>query len=332
MGRPANGLSRRHALAMGGAAMAAPLAAPGVASGQGRFPERPIRFIIPWPPGGSSDSQLRSLGEQAGRLLGQPVVIENRGGAGGTLHAVYLAREARPDGYTIGQMHLSVIRRPFLVRTPQWDATTDFTHIIGLTGWLFGAAVRADSPFRTWQDMIAFARQNPGAVSYATSGIATTNHLAMEDICARERVEMTHVPFRGASEGIPAVLSGNVTMIADSSTWAPAVDGGQMRCLSVWSAERAPRFPTVPTLRELGYDIVVTSNYGISGPPRMDPGVVRVLHDAFKTALMSEENTRVRTQFDMPLVYLNTQEYKDFVAQRAVWERDMVTRLGIRME
>jgi tripartite-type tricarboxylate transporter receptor subunit TctC len=328
MGQPVNGLSRRHALALGGVA----LAAPGVASGQGRFPERPIRFIIPWPPGGSSDSQLRSLGEQASRILGQPVVIENRGGAGGTLHAVHLAREARPDGYTLGQMHLSVIRRPFLVRTPQWDATTDFTHIIGLTGWLFGAAVRADSPFRTWQDMIAFARQNPGAVSYATSGIATTNHLAMEDICARERVEMTHVPFRGASEGIPAVLSGNVTMIADSSTWAPAVEGGQMRALSVWSAERAPRFPTVPTLKELGYDIVVTSNYGISGPPRMDPGVVRVLHDAFKAALMSEENTRVRNQFDMPLVYLNTQEYKDFVAQRAVWERDMVTRLGIRME
>ncbi len=328
MGQPVSGLSRRHALAAGGAA----LALPSVASGQGRFPERPIRFIIPWPPGGSSDSQLRSLGEQASRILGQPVVIENRGGAGGTLHAVHLAREARPDGYTLGQMHLSVIRRPFLVRTPQWDATTDFTHIIGLTGWLFGAAVRADSPFRTWQDMIAFARQNPGAVSYATSGIATTNHLAMEDICARERVEMTHVPFRGASEGIPAVLSGNVTMIADSSTWAPAVEGGQMRALSVWSAERAPRFPTVPTLKELGYDIVVTSNYGISGPPRMDPGVVRVLHDAFKTALMSEENTRVRNQFDMPLVYLSSEDYTQFVVQRAAWERDMVARLGIRME
>lgn len=328
MGHPVNGLSRRHALALGGAA----LAAPNVASGQGRFPERPIRFIIPWPPGGSSDAQLRSLGEQAGRLLGQPVVMENRGGAGGTLHAVTLAREARPDGYTIGQMHLSVIRRPFLVRTPQWDATTDFTHIIGLTGWLFGVAVRADSPFRTWQDMIAFARQNPGAVSYATSGIATTNHLAMEDICLRERVEMTHVPFRGASEGMPAVLGGNVTMIADSSIWAPAVEAGQMRCLSVWSAERAPRFPNVPTLRELGYDIVVTSNYGISGPPRMDPGIVRVLHDAFHTALMSPENTRVRNQFDMPLVYLNTHDYTEFVAQRAAWEREMVTRLGIRME
>lgn len=328
MSQPVNGLSRRHALALGGAAVAAP----NVASGQGRFPERPIRLIIPWAPGGSADAQLRSLAEQAGRLLGQPVVTENRGGAGGTLHAVHLAREARPDGYTLGQMHLSIIRRPFLVRTPQWDATTDFTHIIGLSGWLFGVAVAANSRFQTWQDMIAFARANPGRVSFATSGIATTNHLTMEDIMARERIEMTHVTFRGAAEAVPAVLGGQIDMIADSSVWAGPVEAGQMRLLSVWTAERVARFPNTPTLRELGYDLVVTSNYGISGPPRMDPGIVRLLHDAFHTALMSPENTRVRNQFDMPLVYLNTQDYTQFVVQRAAWERDMVTRLGIRME
>jgi tripartite-type tricarboxylate transporter receptor subunit TctC len=326
MADDAGRLPRRSTLALGGAVLATPALA------QGRFPERPIRLIVPWPPGGSSDVQLRNLADMASRQLGQPVVTENRAGAGGTLHAVHLAREARPDGYTIGQMHLSMIRRPFLVRQPQWDTTTDFTHIIGLTGWLFGVAVRADSPFRTFPELIAHARRNPGALSYATSGIATTNHLAMEDIAARERVELTHVPFRGATEGITAVLGGQVSMIADSSTWAPAVEGGQMRALCVWSAERAPRFPDVPTLRELGYDIVVTSNYGLSGPPRMDPGVTRVLHDAFRTALMSEENTRVRNQFDMPLVYMNSDEYHQFIVQRAAWERDMVNRLGIRME
>ncbi|MCX8133413.1 MAG: tripartite tricarboxylate transporter substrate binding protein [Roseococcus sp.] len=326
MAHDAARLTRRGTLALGGAALASPALA------QGRFPERPIRLIIPWPPGGSADVQMRSLAEIATRSLGQPVVTENRAGAGGTLHAVHLAREARPDGYTLGQMHLSIIRRPFLVRTPQWDATTDFTHIIGLTGWLFGVAVRADSPFRSFPELIAHARRHPGALTYATSGIATTNHLAMEDIAARERIELTHVPFRGATEGITAVLGGQVSMIADSSAWAPAVEAGQMRLLCVWSAERAARFPEVPTLRELGYDMVVTSNYGISGPPRMDPGVVRILHDAFHAALMSEENTRVRAQFDMPLVYLDSEQYHQFVVQRAAWERDMVNRLGIRME
>ena len=319
-------LTRRGTLALGGATLAAPALA------QPRFPDKPIRLIVPWPPGGSADAQLRSLADLAARSLGQPVVIENRSGAGGTLHAVHLAKEARPDGYTLGQMHLSVVRRPFLVRTPQWDVTTDFTHIIGLTGWLFGMAVPANSRFPDYRSMIAFAKANPGKVSYSTSGIATTNHLAMEDIAVREGVEFLHVPFRGSNEGVTAALGGQVDMVADSSAWAPQVEAGSMRLLSVWSAERAPRFPTVPTLKELGHDIVVTSNYGISGPPRMDPGVVRVLHDALKEALFSPENTRVRGQFDMPLVYYDTEGYTDFLVRRAAWERDMVNRLGIRME
>lgn len=323
-------IPRRGAMLAG---LAAPtLAVPGILRAQSRFPERPIRLIIPWPPGGSADAQLRSLADVASRALGQPVVTENRSGAGGTLHALHLAREARPDGYTLGQMHLSIIRRPFLLSNPQWDAVRDFTHIIGLSGWLFGVAVRANSPLRDWGQMIAHARANPGRVSFATSGIATTNHLTMEDIAARERLELTHVPFRGASEALPAVLNGQVEMIADSSIWAQPVLSGQMRLLSVWSAERVPRFPDAPTLRELGYDMVVTSNYGISGPPGMDPGVVRILHDALRDALKSPENTRVRENFDMPLVYLDTEGFSDFVRRRAEWEQAMVRRLGLRME
>jgi tripartite-type tricarboxylate transporter receptor subunit TctC len=320
------GLGRRAALALGAASLASPAIA------QPRFPERPIRLIVPWPPGGSADSQLRSVAEICARKLGQPVVVENRSGAGGTLHAVHLAREARPDGHTIGQMHLSVLRRPFLVRTPQWDPVNDFTHIIGMTGWLFGVAVRSDSPHRTWADYIAFARANRGRVTFSTSGIATTNHIAMEDIAQRLGVEFTHVPFRGANEGVTAVLSGNVDSIADSSTWAPQVEAGSMRLLCVWSAERAARFPEVPTLKELGIDMVVNSPYGVSGPPRMDPGVVRVLHDAMKEALFDPQNTAVRAQFDMPLVYLDTAGYRSFVTERVAYEQAMVQRLGLRME
>jgi len=100
----------------------------------------------------------------------------------------------------------------------------------------------------------------------------------------------------------------------------------------VWSEARIPRFPDAPTLRELGYDMVVTSNYGISGPPGMDRGIVRLLHDALRDSLMGEDNTRVRNNFDMPLVYLDTEQFTDFVVRRAEWERAMVQRLGLRME
>ena len=188
-------IGRRAALAFGGAAA---LAAP--APAQGKFPDRPIRLVIPWPPGGSADAQLRSVAEIAGRRLGQTVVVENRPGASGTLGAQFLATQARPDGYTISQMHLSIIRRPFIVRTPPWDPVADFSHVIGLCGWMYGVCVKADGPIKTWADYLAYARANPGRLTYTTSGIATTNHLAMEELGAREGAQFTHVPYQPVDE------------------------------------------------------------------------------------------------------------------------------------
>ena len=319
---------RRAALALGAAGV---LAAPSVLA-QGKFPDRPIRLIVPWPPGGSADAQLRSLAEIAGRKLGGSVVVENRPGASGTLGALHLNTQARPDGYTLTQMHLSIIRRPFLVRTPPWDPVADFSHIIGLTGWLFGVCVKADGPIKTWADYLAYARANPGRLTYATSGIATTNHLAIEEIAAREKVELVHVPYRASNESAVAVASGEVMSVADSSAWAPLVDGGQLRPLCVWTAERSPRFPDAPTLKELGYDMVVTSPYGLSGPKGMDPGVVRALHDAAKEALFDPANAAVRAQFDMPLEYYGTEDYRGFVRRRAEYERSMAQRLNLRID
>ena len=318
-------VSRRVALALPGAALAAPALA------QGRFPAHPIRLYVPWTAGSSSDVQMRSLAELAQQSLGQPVVTENRPGASGTLHAQALAA-ARPDGHTLGQMHLSVVRRPFLVRQPLWDTVADYTHILRLCGWMYGVAVKADSPHRSWGDLVAFARANPGRLTFATSGIATTNHLAMEDLGAREGAQFTHVPYRGSSEGMTAVLSGQVDCIADSSVWVPQVEAGQMRALCVWSAARVPRLPGVPTLKELGHDMVVTSPYGVSGPRGMDPGVVRVLHDALKAALFSPANAAVRGQFDMTEKYLDSRDYAEFIARRAEYERAMVQRLGLKLD
>jgi tripartite-type tricarboxylate transporter receptor subunit TctC len=320
-------LGRRTALAAGAAGV---LAAPALA--QGKFPDRPIRLIIPWPPGGSADAQLRSLAEVAGRKLGQSVVTENRPGASGTMGALQLATQARPDGYTISQMHLSVIRRPFIVRTPPWDAVADFSHIIGLCGWMYGICVKADGPIKDWAGFVAYARANPGRLTYTTSGIATTNHLTMEELAAREGIELVHVPYRASNEAAVAVASGEVMSVADASSWAPLVDGGQLRPICVWTAERSPRFPDAPTLKELGYDMVVTSPYGLSGPKGMDPGVVRVLHDAFKAALFDPANAAVRAQFDMPLEYYGTEEYRAFVARRAEYERGMAQRLSLRID
>jgi tripartite-type tricarboxylate transporter receptor subunit TctC len=313
-------------LGLAGAALATPTLA------QPRFPDRPIRLIVPWPPGGSADAQLRSAAEIAGRALGQQVLVENRAGASGTLGALYLTTQARPDGYTISQMHLSIVRRPYIVRTPPWDPVNDFTHIIGLTGWLFGIAVKADGPIKSWADYIGYAKANPGRLTYATSGIATTNHLTMEELSAKEGMELVHVPYRASNEAAVAVASGEVMSVADSSAWAPLVDGGQLRLICVWTKERSPRFASAPTLKELGHDMVVTSPYGLAGPKGMDPGVVRVLHDALKAALFDPANAAVRAQFDMPLEYYDTEAYRSFIARRADYEKTMAQRLNLRID
>jgi len=311
-------------------ALAPLLASPALA--QTGFPDRPLRLIVPWPPGGSADAQLRSLAEVAGKSLGQTVLVENRPGASGTLGAQFLATQAKPDGHTIAQMHLSIIRRPFIVRTPPWDAVRDFSHIIGLCGWMYGVVVKADGPIKSWADYLAYARANPGRLTFATSGIATTNHLTMEELAAREQIDIVHVPYRASNEAAVAVVGGEIMSVADSSAWAPLVEGGQLRLICVWTAERSPRFPDVPTLKELGYDMVVTSPYGLSGPRGMDPGVVRTLHDAMKTALFSPANEAVRKQFDMPLEYYDTAAYQDFVARRAVYEQRMAQQLNLRID
>lgn len=317
-------LSRRAALAV------PMLASPLLARAQGRFPDKPIRMIVPWGAGGTTDIQMRALCEIAQRHLGQPIVIENRTGAAGTIGPAQLL-QARPDGYTLSQMAISVFRYPFMVAQPPFNPETDFTWLIHLTGYLFGVVVRADSPLQTFQDLIAFAKANPGKLTYGTPGVGTSLHITMEQIATAAGVEFTQVPFRGVAESLTNLLAGNIMATADSSGWAEMVKDGRLRLLCTWGAERAKRFPDVPTLKELGYDIVSTSPYGIAGPRGMDAAVVNTLHDAFEKALKDPAHVAVLDRFDQPVIHLDPAGYAAFAQQLIVQERAMVQRLGLRI-
>jgi tripartite-type tricarboxylate transporter receptor subunit TctC len=317
--------NRRALLAAGGTLLAAPAVA------QAGFPNRPIRLIVPWPPGGSTDGQLRSLADIAQRSLGQPIIIENRSGVSGTQGAQLMAAEARGDGYLVGQMPVTAFRLPLMTARPGWDPLKDFSYIIHLTGYLFGVVVRADSPWQTWQEFMAYAKANPGKVAYGSPGVGSTLHITMERIAAENGIEWLHVPFRGGADNIAAVLGGQTQANADSTGWAPLVEAGQLRLLVTWGAERAKRFPNVPTLQEVGINIVSASPYGVAGPKGMDPGVVRVLHDAFKEALMSPAHAEVLARYDMPVIYKNTADYTAFVGQQMEEEGTMIRRLGLQI-
>lgn len=316
---------RRALLAAGGALLAAPAVA------QAGFPNRPIRLIVPWPPGGSTDGQLRSLADLAQRTLGQPVIIENRSGVSGTLGAQMMAAETRSDGYLVGQLPITAFRLPLMSSRPQWDPLKDFSYVIHLTGYLFGVVVKADSPWQNWQEFVAYAKANPGKIAYGTPGVGSTLHITMERIAAEAGVDWLHVPFRGGADNLQAVLSGQTQAMADSSSWATLVESGQLRLLTTWGAERAKRFPDVPTLQEVGINIVSASPYGLAGPKGMDPGVMRALHDGFKEALMSPAHAEVLARYDMPVIYKNSADYAAFVAQTMEEEGTMIRRLGLQI-
>lgn len=315
----------RRTLLLAGAA--APLARPTLA--QSGFPSRPIRLVVPWPPGGSADTHFRVLSEIASRQLGQPVLVENRSGASGTLGATLMASEARGDGHLVGQMPVTAFRIPAMTRRPPFDPTRDFTFILHLTGYLFGVVVRADSPWQTWQEFLDHAKANPGRVTYGTPGVGSTLHITMERIAEMKGIQWVHVPFRGGSDNSQALLANQIVANADSTGWAPLVEEGRFRLLVTWGERRARRFPNVPTLRETGIDLVAASPYGLAGPKAMDPGVVRVLHDAFKAALQDPAHVAVLDRFDMPVMYMDTDAYRAFALRTIEEEGAVIRRLGL---
>jgi len=291
------------------------------------FPTRPITVIVPFSAGGSTDIAVRALTTAAAKTLGQPIVIENRTGAGGTLGPASMAN-ARPDGYTLSQMPISLFRIPHMQKVA-FDPVNDFTWIAMVSGYTFGVVVRADSPFKSFRDLIAFARANPGKLTYATPGTGTSLHITMEDIAAREGVEFTHVPFKGQADGTTALLGGHVMVQADTTGWGELVEAGKLRLLVTWGAERTRRWPNVPILKEVGYDIVANSPYGFAGPRGMDPKVVRILHDALRRALDDPDYIKTLTRLDQDNFYLSSEDYAAYAKRTFASERLFIEKLGL---
>ena len=305
-----------------------PLAGIATAAQAQDFPSRPVTLIVPWPPGGASDLHLRILAEGASKHLGQPIAIENRPGASGTLGAALLASSAKPDGYTIAQLPVTVFRLPYMQKV-SFDPTKDFTYIIHLTGYTFGTAVKADSPWKSWKEFLAYAKDNPGKIRYGTPGAGTTLHITMEQIAKQHGIKWTQVPFKGEAESTAALLGGHIDAVAGGTGIGPLVDAGQMRMLVVWTPERSARFPDTPTLLEEGDKIVSTSPYGIGGPKGMDPKVVKILHDAFRKSMEEPAHKKILEQLSQPMMYMGPEEYAQFAERTIAEQKAIIEDLGL---
>ncbi|MDM0048964.1 tripartite tricarboxylate transporter substrate binding protein [Variovorax sp. J22R115] len=291
------------------------------------FPTRPIKLVIAFPAGGPTDITMRQLADNASKILGQPIVVDNKPGAGGTLPAQAL-QTAAPDGYTIGQIPLGVFRLPYTTKI-NWDPVKDISYVINVTGYAFGIAVPADSPFKTWKDFVAYAKANPGKLTYGSTGNLTSPHLTTELIAQQLGIQLQHVPYKGSADLSQAVLGNHLMAIADSTGFAPLVESGKLRVLNTWGEKRLAKFPDAPTLKELGIDIVQNSPFGIGAPKGTPPEVVRKLHDAFKQAMEEPSYVAALGRYDMLPIYMSSADYTKFAQTTFNREKALIEKLGL---
>ena len=316
-------LHRRRLIQMAGAA----LVAPALSARAQAFPGRPIKLIIAFPAGGPTDITMRALADNAGKLLGQPVIVENKPGAGGTLPAQAL-QTSPADGYTLAQIPLGVFRLPYTAKI-NWDPVKDISYVLNVTGYAFGIVVPADSQLRTWTHFVAWAKANPGKLSYGSTGTMTSPHLTVELIAQKLGLDLLHVPYKGSADLMQAIAGGHIMAAADSTGFAPLVEAGKLRVLNTWGEKRLPKFPEVPTLKELGVDIVQASPFGLGAPKSTPAPVVKRLHDAFKTAMEQESYRTALARYDMVPMYMSSAAYTKFAQDTFTREKALVTKLGL---
>ena len=271
---------RRLALGLGGIAVAAPA----ILRAQSRWkPERAITIYNPFAAGGVTDLQLRYMGERVSKVLGQPILVEIKAGAAGTLAPAQLMT-ARNDGHWLACMSINSLRYPHYQQVP-WHPLRDFTYVTGLSAYTMGIVVRADSPWKTLEDLIAAGKKEPEKISYGTSGIGGSGNLFMIEIEQATGAKFTHVPYKGGAEWTQALLAGHINIIADAAQWAPQVDAGQFRILAMATEQRIPRYANIPTLIERGFNVIAHSPYGLVAPKDTPAAAVQAIHEAFSEAL-----------------------------------------------
>jgi tripartite-type tricarboxylate transporter receptor subunit TctC len=323
--RTAQPLGRRRLLLSAAAACVGSVAGSSLAT---TWPHKPLQLIVPWPAGGATDLTLRVLCEEVSPLLGQPVVIVNRPGAAGTLVAPLL-KAAPADGHTLGQVPITVYRHALMNPVP-WNPLADLSPVLQVSGTTFGVLVPAKSAFHSLAALLAWARAHPGELLMGSTGIGSTPHLAMEDILQQHGLRHTHVPYKGTTDQMLALASGQLMAGVNSTGFAPWVEQGSVRLLAVFGASRSPRWPEVPTLRELGYErAVYTSPWGLAVPRGVDEAVVAALHTAFHQAVFRPRHMAELARYDQQVDYLDTAAYRQAVADTVERETRLLRRLNL---
>lgn len=285
------------------------------------YPNRPITFIVPNPPGGSTDLVFRLLMKEAEKHLGQPIGVVNKPGAALALGVATIAG-AKPDGYTIGFAPFSALYVvPHIEKVP-YHPLKDLKYIVRIALISVGVVVKDDSPLKTFEDLVAFARKNPKKLTYGTTGTNSMQNIIMEQIAKKEGVTFTHIPYKGGMEWQTAILGGHILAGAGAYSYS-FLEAKQLRLLAFFSEGKTPDFPQVPILKELGYDIPCPMFFNVVTPKGVSDGITRKLEEAFSKAIAEPTFVKkMREDLHEPISFQNSRDLTDYVNHSyIVWER-----------
>ena len=311
-------LTRRSAVLLALAAQGA--ARPALAAD---WPTKPIRFIVPYAPGGGADAVARILGRRVGDSLGQSILVENKGGAGSIVGTDLVAKSAS-DGYTmlLGQSGPISIN-PAVYKSLPYDPVKDFIPVVMTNSYPYVLVVNGKSPARTLQEFVALAKSRPGAFNYGTTGVGAANHLMTELFSRKAGIKMTHIPYRGTALAVADVVADQVTMVfGDPVSVLPHMRSGTLRALAVSSPQRSPVAPEVPTLMESGFpDLEAVAWHGILVPAKTPPEIVKLLNAEMVKALRDPEIKDLLSKQAMQPVGDTPAEFAAFIQKDiATWK------------
>lgn len=307
------------------------LLAPALPAAAQEFPVRPIKVVVPYPPG-VTDQEARALAAAAEKTLGQPVQVENREGGGGAIGANVVAKSSRPDGYTLLYAAAAVITiAPTLRKLPY--GFEDLAPVAQITANPHLMAARPTAPFKTLAELIAHARANPGKVNFGSSGAGTAVHLAGEAFARKAGIQLNHIPFKGLNPAITAALGGHVDVVIGLPlAIMPLVEGGKLVPLAQFGAARSPVIPDVPTLREKGVELALATDIGFFGPRGIPAPVLTRLTTAFQTAVGSDEfQAFARKTRSTPLFRPPAEFARVLDSERKLWA-ELIPTLGLAKE
>ena len=322
-------LERRRLLAAGVAAgIGSGVLATAPSRAQSRWkPERPIVIYNPFAAGGVTDLHTRFLADRVAKILGQPVLVEIKAGAAGTL-APAMLMNAKPDGHAFAVMGINSLRYPHYQQVP-WHPLRDFTYITGMSAYTMGIVVRADSPWKSIEDLIAAGKKEPMRYTYGTSGVGGSGQLMMLEAEQTTGARFTHVPYKGGSEWVAALLGGHIDFLADAAQWAPNVEAGQFRVLAMGTEQRVARYPDVPTLRDRGINAVGYSVYGLVGPKGLPAAIVDSVYSAFEEATADPGLQTLLDRYLQAPWRRNPAEYRAFAEQYFNSVRPLLLNAGM---